>query len=119
MANSSQSKPKEISRSMARANKANSVTNETFTETTGTIFYRRRTSAKEIMETLALIAEGDRISSLSRVKGYKEDTILDWVKAAGEHAQVVEAVLLADYGLDRGQIDGLWSYVGHQGEKKL
>jgi transposase-like protein len=92
---------------------------ETFTETTGTIFYRRRTSAKEIMETLALIAEGDRISSLSRVKGYKEDTILDWLKAAGEHAQVVEAVLLADYGLERGQIDGLWSYVGHKGEKKL
>lgn len=92
---------------------------ETFSETTGTIFYRRRTPAKEIMETLALIAEGDRISSLSRVKGYKEDTILDWLKAAGEHAQVVEAVLLADYGLERGQIDGLWSYVGHKGEKKL
>ena len=92
---------------------------KSFTETKGTIFYRRRTSAEEIMDTLALVAEGDRISSLTRAKGYNEDTILAWVKAAGEHAEAVEAVLLADYGLGRGQIDGLWAYVGHKGEKKL
>jgi len=92
---------------------------QTFTETKGTIFYRRRTPAQEIMDTLALVAEGDRISSLRRAKGHKEDTILDWLKAAGEHAEVIEAVLLADYGLERGQIDGLWAYVGHKGEKKL
>jgi transposase-like protein len=92
---------------------------QTFTETKGTIFYRRRTPAQEIMDTLALVAEGDRISSLTRAKGYKEDTILAWLKAAGDHAEAVEAVLLADYGLARGQIDGLWAYVGHKGEKKL
>jgi len=68
--------------------------------------------------TLALVAEGDRISSLTRAKGHKEDTILDWLKAAGDHAEAVEAVLLADYRLERGQIDGLWAYVGHKGEKK-
>lgn len=96
-----------------------STCKETFTETKGTIFYRRRTSAKEIMDTLALVAEGDRISSLTRAKGHKEDTILDWLKEAGEHAEAVEAVLLADYHLERGQIDGLWAYVGNKGEKKL
>ena len=41
----------------------------TFTETTGTIFFRKRTPDDEIMETLALLAEGSRISSLSRAKG--------------------------------------------------
>lgn len=92
---------------------------QTFIETKGTIFYRRRTPAQEIMDTLALVAEGDRISSLARAKGHKEDTILDWLKAAGEHAEAVEAVLLADYRLARGQIDGLWAYVGNKGEKKL
>jgi transposase-like protein len=46
----------------------------TFTETKGTIFYRRRTPDDEIIETLALVAEGSRISSLARVKGHKEDT---------------------------------------------
>ncbi len=49
---------------------------DTFTETKGTIFYRRRTPEEEIIETLALVAEGSRVSSLARVKGHKEDTIL-------------------------------------------
>ena len=92
---------------------------KTFTETKGTIFYRRRTPEAEIIDTLALIAEGDRISSLARAKGHKEDTIIDWVRQAGQHAEAIEAVLLADYQLKRGQIDGLWAYVGNKGEKKL
>ncbi len=96
-----------------------STCKKTFTETKGAIFYRRRRSNQEIMDTLALVAEGNRISSLTRAKGYKEDTILAWLKAAGDHAEAVEAVLLADYGLARGQIDGLWAYVGNKGEKKL
>jgi transposase-like protein len=55
---------------------------QTFTETKGTVFYRRRTPESEIIETLAFVAEGVRISSLSRVKGHKEDTILDWIRDA-------------------------------------
>jgi transposase-like protein len=91
----------------------------TFTETKETIFYRRRTSEDEIIETLALIAEGNRISSLARAKGHKEDTIIDWIREAGQHAKAIEEVLLSEYDLTRGQIDGLWAYVGNKGEKKL
>ena len=43
----------------------------TFAETTGTIFYRKQTPEHEILETLALLAEGNRISSLSRVTSYE------------------------------------------------
>jgi hypothetical protein len=71
---------------------------QTFTETKGTIFYRRRTSEEEILETLGFIAEGVRISSLARVKGHKED--------------------MADYQLEQGQLDALWSHVGNKGEKR-
>lgn len=92
---------------------------DTFTETKGTIFYRRRTPDDEIIETLALVAEGNRISSLARVKGYKEDTILAWVRDAAEHAEAMEEVLLAEHQLERGQLDGLWAYVGNQGEKGI
>jgi transposase-like protein len=48
----------------------------TVTETKGTVFYRCRTPEDDIIETLALIAEGSRISSLAYVKGHKEDTII-------------------------------------------
>ena len=91
----------------------------TFTETKDTMFYRRRTPEDEIIETLALIAEGSRISSLARVKGHKEDTIRAWLRDAAEHVEVIEEALLAKYQLERGQLDGLWAYVGNKGEKRL
>ena len=68
------------------------------------------TPAKEIIETLALVAEGSRASSLSRVKGYKEETIRNWLQQAAEHLERVEDVLMQEYEIDRGQLDGLWSY---------
>ena len=92
---------------------------DTFTATTGTIFFRKRTPEREILETLALLAEGNRISSLSRAKGFKEDTILAWLREAAQHAEQLEAVLMAEFKVKRGQLDALWAYVGHKGQKKV
>jgi len=92
---------------------------KTFTETTGSIFYRKHAQSDEILEVLALLAEGNRISTITRVKGIKEDTILRWLREAAHHAQELEAVLLKDFHLKRAQIDGLWSFVQNKGEKKL
>jgi transposase-like protein len=89
----------------------------TFTATRGTLFYRKHTPLKDILETLALLAEGVRISSLSRAKGFKEDTILRWLREAARHSEAVEEALLADYRLSKAQVDGLWTYVGNKGEK--
>ena len=50
---------------------------KTFTETKGTIFYRKHAQEHEILEVLALLAEGVRISTLTRVKGIKEDFLPD------------------------------------------
>lgn len=91
----------------------------TFTETTGTIFFRKHASEKDILETLVLLAEGSRISSLSRAKGFKEDTILSWLRDAAKHAEQIEEVLMAEYKVKRAQLDAMWSYVGNKGEKKL
>ena len=91
----------------------------TFTETKGTLFYRRRTPEDEMIETLAFLAEGSRISSVTRVKGHKEDTILKWLRDAAEHVNVVEEALMKHYRIKRGQLDGLWAYVGNKGEKKV
>lgn len=92
---------------------------KTFTETLGTIFYRKRTPEHEILETLAFLAEGSRISSLARVKGHKEDTILQWLREAAQHAEQLEEVLMAEFRVARGQLDALWAYVRNKGEKKL
>lgn len=92
---------------------------KTFTETTGTIFFRKRTPEHEILETLALLAEGSRISSLTRAKGHKEDTILAWLREAAQHAEQLEGVLMKNFKIKRGQLDALWAYVRNKGEKKL
>jgi transposase-like protein len=92
---------------------------KTFTETTGTIFFRKHAQADEILEVLALLAEGNRISAITRVKGIKEDTILRWLREAAQHAKELDQVLLKDFRLKRAQIDGLWTFVQNKGEKKL
>ena len=87
---------------------------QTFNERKGTLFYNRKTDEKDILECLALLAEGTRISSISRAKGIKEDTILSFLREAADHAEQVEAMLLNDYRISRVQIDGLWTYVGRK-----
>jgi len=90
----------------------------TFTATKGTLFYGKRTSAETILETLAFLAEGNRISGLSRVKGIKEDTILSWLREAARHTDAVNEVLLKDFKIRRGQLDGLWLFIQNKGQKK-
>lgn len=90
---------------------------KTFNENYGTILHGKRTSEKDILETLALLAEGVRISSLHRAKGFKEDTILKWLRQAAEHAEQLEDRLLKQYRIERGQLDALWSYVQNKGQK--
>jgi transposase-like protein len=92
---------------------------KTFTETKGTLFYHKHAEEEQILEVLALLAEGNRISTLSRVKGIKEDTILRWLREAAQHADQVEEVLMEKFHLKRAQVDGLWSYVRNKGKKKL
>ena len=91
----------------------------TFTETTGTLFFRKHAPEKDILETLVLLAEGSRISSLSRAKGFKEDTILSWLRDAAKHAEQIEEILMAAYKVKRAQLEAMWTYVGNKGKKKL
>lgn len=90
----------------------------TFNDRKGTLFYNRKTDEKDILECLALLAEGVRISSIHRAKGIKEDTILSFLREAARHAAQVEAILLNDYRISQAEIDGMWTYVGRKQEKK-
>ena len=92
---------------------------KTFNERKGTLFYNRKTDEKDILECLALLAEGTRISSIRRAKGIKEDTILSFLREAARHAEQIEAILLNDYRIGRAEVDGLWTYVGRKQEKKI
>lgn len=94
------------------------VCKRVFNEQLGTLFYGKRTAAKDIIESLAMLAEGMGLRATARVKGVKADTISAWLREAGSHAQQIEQVLLQDYELSASQIDALWTYVRRKGEKK-
>ena len=65
-----------------------------------------------------MLAEGVRITSISRSKGIKEDAILSFLREAAHHAEQIEAILLNDYRIGQAQIDDLWTYVGRKKAKK-
>jgi transposase-like protein len=90
---------------------------QTFVETKGTVFYGRHHSPETILECLAWIAERNSLAAIHRVKGIKEETVLDWLREAAQHVEQIEALLLANYKLTRAQLDALWTYVGNKGEK--
>jgi transposase-like protein len=89
----------------------------TFTATKGTLFYGCRRPQEQILECLALLAERTSLAALHRVKGIKEETVMAWLKKAAAHVETLETLLFAHYRLSRAQMDALWSYVGHKGEK--
>ncbi len=89
-----------------------------FNEQKGTLFYGKRTAAEDIIEALAMLAEGMGIRATARVKGVKPDTVSAWLREAASQAQQIEQVLLQDYELSASQIDALWTFVRRKGEKK-
>jgi len=89
-----------------------------FVETIGTVFYGIQHSAKDVLECFALLAERNSLAAIHRIKGIKEETVSAWLLKAKEQIEQVEEILLANYKFTRVQLDAMWSYAGHKGEKK-
>jgi len=89
----------------------------TFTETKGTIFYGCHTPPEKIVGCLAMLAERNSLAAVRRLTGVKEETQLAWLRKAEYHVEEIEELLLANYQLTRAQLDSLWTFVGHKGEK--
>jgi transposase-like protein len=88
-----------------------------FTENKGTIFYRTRHTRDEIIECMQLIGDRNSLASIHRIKGIKEETVTKWLERAEDHVEQFEEYLMKEYQLTRVQIDALWTFVGHKGEK--
>lgn len=43
--------------------------------------------------------------------------MLAWLREAAQHTEAVEEVLLAEFHVERGQLDARWAYVGNKGER--
>jgi transposase-like protein len=89
---------------------------KSFTATKGTMFYRCRHTEEEISECMAMIGDRNSLAAIHRIKGIKEETVAKWLEKAREHVKQFEHIVRKKK-LSRVQIDALWTYVGHKGEK--
>ena len=93
------------------------ICKQTFTETKGTLFYRCRHSEEEIVECLAMVGDRSSLAAIHRIKGIKEETVCRWMEQAATQVEQIEEELMRSKKLSRVQMDALWTYVGHKGEK--
>jgi hypothetical protein len=70
-----------------------------------------------MLQALALICERSSQRGVQRVMGVKPDTLVEWMEKAAAHVSVIERLLQQRHQVTRVQLDGLWAYVGHKGEK--
>ena len=68
-----------------------------FSENKGTFFYRRKKSKETIVQALQNTVEGCGIRATARVFNLSKDTVLAWVKHAGEYSRELEKKLLKTY----------------------
>ena len=87
-------------------------------ETKGTVFHGKQHDEQTIVECLALLADRNSLAAIPRIKGIKEETVSAWLRQAATQMEPLEQVLLKDHKMSRVQLDALWTYVGHKGEKK-
>lgn len=90
---------------------------KTWTATKGTMFYRIRHSEEEITECMEMVGDRNSLAAIHRIKGIKEETVCNWLEKAAKHVEQIEERFVVPHKLSRVQIDAMWAYVGHKGEK--
>jgi transposase-like protein len=80
------------------------VCGQTFTITTGTIFYRLRSDAQLVMWVIVLLAYGCPMQAIVKAFGLDERTVSDWQRRAGQHCQQVHEHLVEKSQHDLQQV---------------
>lgn len=80
------------------------VCGQTFTTTTGTIFYRLRSDPQLVMWVIVLLAYGCPVQAIVKAFGLDERTVSDWHSRAGQHCQQVHEHLVESSQHDLQQV---------------
>jgi transposase-like protein/IS1 family transposase len=76
---------------------------KTFSATTGTVFYRLRTSAETVVIVVTLLAHGCPVQAIVAAFGFDERTVADWGARSGRQGQAVQEYLV-EQPRDLGQV---------------
>jgi len=87
------------------------VCGQTFSETAGTVFFGLKTPTRTVCIALQELAEGLGIRAVARIHGVDPNTVLDWLRKAGQHCERLSEYLLQELELSQVQLDELWTFV--------
>lgn len=82
-----------------------------FSETKGTVFYGLKAPEETVYRALKALAEGVSIRSTARIFDVEVDTVLHWLRRAGEHSEKVSTYLMRNMQVEQAQLDELWTFV--------
>src|ERR1041385_3862541 len=77
---------------------------KTFSATTGTVFYRLRTSAETVVLVVTLLAHGCPVQAIVAAFGFDARTVADWWARSGRQGQAVHEYLV-EQPRDLGPVD--------------
>lgn len=66
-----------------------------FSERKGTVFYHSHMPRQKVISILQHVQEGNGMRQTGRLVGTKEDTVIRYVRKAGQHAQALHQHLVA------------------------
>ena len=86
-----------------------------FRATTGTAVAHLKTPTDEVARTLLVVMRRGSLRGAEDLTGHKYETIGQWLRRAGRHAEAVTAALVHDLHLSEVEVDEFWSFVRKKG----
>ncbi len=87
------------------------VCEKPFSETVGTRFFGLKTPMRTVCIALNELAEGLGVRAVARIHHVEPDTVLEWLRNAGQHCEAVSAYMMQELELGQVQLDELWTFV--------
>lgn len=87
----------------------------TFAETTGTPLFHLHTPLPEIVRAIRVVMRRGSLRAAEELTGHNYETIGEWIRRIGDHAEAVSDVMVHDLELSEVEIDEFWSFVGKKG----
>jgi transposase-like protein len=86
-----------------------------FRATTGTPLAQLKTPVDEIVRALLVVLRRGSLRAAQEITGHKYETIGQWLRRAGHHAEALTTVLVRDLQLTEVEVDEFWSFVRKKG----
>jgi hypothetical protein len=74
-----------------------------------------KTPVEEVARTLLVVMRRGSLRAAEDVTGHKYETIGQWLRRAGRHAETVTAALVHGLHLSEVEVDEFWSFVRKKG----